>query len=217
MKLFRKRKAKKWVIICAILLAIIVIWVWIDSGLRPNIAAVGEAQLRNTAIRIMNDAATESLKEENFQNLLTVEKDEQGQITMLSADSVALNQFARTAAAKAQEGMVNLSASYLRIPLGNILGSKLFAGQGPKIKIKVEPVGTVTTGFSTEFETAGINQTRYKIYVVMTAAMRMVVGSASYMVEESVTVLICDAIVVGNVPQTYADIPDGDSFLNLVP
>ena len=47
--------------------------------------------------------------------------------------------------------------------------------------------------------------------------MALVVGSASQNVHVQSQVLIADAIIVGNVPQTYADLDNSSGFMDLIP
>ena len=51
----------------------------------------------------------------------------------------------------------------------------------------------------------------------MTAYMRMVVGLISTAVEVSTDVLVSDAIIVGKVPSTYANVADAEQFMNMMP
>ena len=89
-------------------------------------------------------------------------------------------------------------------------------GRGPQVKVKFEPVGSVTTDFMTEFEDAGINQTRHKVYLVFNAAVRILIGNASQTVEISTQVLIADTIIIGDVPQNYFQGTE-DQLINLLP
>ena len=47
---------------------------------------------------------------------------------------------------------------------------------GPKIQVRILPVSAVTAAFSTEFESAGINQSRHKIYLSLDATVRLASG-----------------------------------------
>ena len=71
----------------------------------------------------------------------------------------------------------------------------------------------------TEFEDAGINQTRHKIYLILNATVRIVVGNTSQTVEISSQVLISETIIVGSVPESYTYLNDssGEAKYNLVP
>jgi len=196
-----KKIIKTVLILTAVLGFLIGIYALVDQGLRPNIVAQGEAKLQNIAINIMNNAVNETLVEVgDISELVQVQKDNSGRITMVSADSTTMNDIAVKSALNAQKRIRELEESQLSIPLGNVIGSTLFSGMD----------------FQTEFETAGINQSRYKIYIVLSAYMKMVVGATSHSVETSTKILISDIIIVGDVPNTYANVPPSD-FLNLLP
>lgn len=89
-------------------------------------------------------------------------------------------------------------------------------GRGPAVVIKFEPVGSVTTDIKAEFEDAGINQTRHKIYLILNASVRILLGNASQTVEISSQVLISDTVIVGEVPEGYYQ-GAHDELLNLLP
>jgi sporulation protein YunB len=166
----------------------------------------------------MNNSVSEALQDAgDTTNLIRVEKDKDGKITMISADSAMMNKIAIRSALNAQRKINELQNTQISIPLGNILGSKLFSGLGPSININVTPLGTVNTNFHTEFESAGINQSRYKVYIILDSNMKMVVGATSQSVEISTEILISDVILVGAVPDTYANLTDSSDFLNLIP
>ena len=71
--------------------------------------------------------------------------------------------------------------------------------------------------YFTEFYAAGINQTRYKIYMVLKSDMALVVGRSSQSVHIESQVLIADAIIVGTVPQSYANLDGARGFIDLTP
>ena len=194
----------------SILVFILAGYFYLEQELQDNLLVQGEAQLNNIAISIMNTSVSETLKNRPaVENLLKTEKDEQGRISMVSADAAEMNEIVYECVQLAQEKIY--------IPLGNALGSKLFSGMGPELKVGVLPMGAVSAEYFTEFYAAGINQTRYKIYIVLKSDMALVVGSASQNVHVQSQVLIADAIIVGNVPQTYADLDNSSGFMDLIP
>ena len=88
---------------------------------------------------------------------------------------------------------------------GNFTGNSFFAGRGPKIKVKVIPMGTVTTEFKTEFIEAGINQTRHRVYLGVECNMRVIAPFATedIIVDNSVTV--AETVLIGEVPEFYTN------------
>ena len=103
------------------------------------------------------------------------------------------------------------------MPLGAALGLTLFAGSGPRIPISIVPVGTVQTDFETEFEACGINQTRHEISLEATTTMRIVIPTGTDTIQVTSTIPIAESIIVGTVPESYVNVPDVDSMLNMAP
>ena len=97
------------------------------------------------------------------------------------------------------------------------LGISLFSGSGPKIRVRVIPVGAVSTRFVTSFESAGINQTRHEISLEASVVMRIVIPTGAGSVSVSTYVPVAESIIVGSVPDTYVNVPGAEDALNLVP
>ena len=214
----KKKRAKRLIILGLALIFLLASYFYLDRGLKSNLLVQGEAQLNNMAISIMNGSVRETLQKYTpVSDLLLTQKDEQGRIAMVSADAAAMNQIVYECIERAQGKIQKLEQEKLSIPLGNALGSRLFSGKGPDIKVGVLPMGAVGAEYFTEFYAAGINQTRYKIYIVLKSDMALVVGGSSQSVHVESQVLIADAIIVGTVPQTYADLDGSNGFMDLIP
>lgn len=217
MKPARKKRYKRWIALVLLILAFIG-YLLIDAAMRPTILSITEEQLRAIGVKAMNDAVRETIGADvNYSDLINIEKDSNGRITLVSANAVMMNNLAAQTANTAQEKILNIGKKGIGIPIGTILGGQLMTGRGPNIVIQVEPVGSVTSDFQTEFEDAGINQTRHKIYLVLNASVRILMGSVSQTVEIASQVLISDTIIVGDVPQSFVDVANEDDMLNLLP
>ena len=76
----------------------------LEIGLRPNILAQGEVLLKNKAIEIMNKAVSKTMEGmTDAGDLIQIEKDADGKISMISADSIRMNRIATESALSAQE------------------------------------------------------------------------------------------------------------------
>lgn len=212
----RIRISKKLIAVLLFALAVVG-YILIDNAVRPTILSISEARLRAIAVKAMNDAVRETVGSDiSYSDLINIEKDEAGNIVLVSANAVLMNNLAASTAIAAQEKILNIGEQGIGIPIGTILGGQLLTGRGPSIKVKFEPVGSVTTDFMTEFEDAGINQTRHKVYLVFNATVRIVIGNTSQTVEISTQVLISDTIIIGDVPESYFQ-GTQDQLLNLLP
>lgn len=213
----RKRRFKIWIAVFFIVLATVG-YILIDNSIRPTILSLSEARLRAIAVKAMNEAVRETIgKDISYSDLINIQKDDQGKIVLVSANTVLMNNLAASTAIAAQDKILNIGEQGIKIPLGTVLGGQLLTGRGPIVEVRVEPVGSVTTDFKSEFEAAGINQTRQKIFIVLNATVRILISNTAQTVEISTQVLISETIIIGDVPQSYVDVANNDDMLNLLP
>ena len=88
-------------------------------------------------------------------------------------------------------------------PYGNFTRNDFLSGMGPNVKLRVMPAGTVMTEFKTEFLSAGINQTRHRVYINVVCHMRVVAPFASDNVVVDNSVTVAETILIGDVPEYY--------------
>jgi sporulation protein YunB len=211
------RFSKKWIAII-VLASLITGYLILDNAIRPTILSLSESKLRAVAVKAMNDAVRETIGKSgvSYYDLTHIEKDEDGDVSLIAVNTTLVNELGAETALTAQDKIMNAGEQGINIPIGTILGGQLLTGRGPSVIIKFEPVGSVTTEFKTQFEEAGINQTRHKIFLVLNSSVRIMIGSVSQTVKISTQVLISDTIIIGDVPQSYFENTQGGT-LNLLP
>ena len=79
------------------------------------------------------------------------------------------------------------------------------------------PVGTVSVNFVTEFESAGINQTRHRISLEATASVQIVIPTGAAPVRVSASLPVAESILVGEVPQSYIQVSEMGDAMNFLP
>ena len=87
------------------------------------------------------------------------------------------------------------------------MNSPILARYGPQLKVSIEPIGTVSVDFKTSFESAGINQTRHTIYLEAKTQVKVVIPLTTSTKEVKVKIPICETIIVGEVPESYVNVP----------
>ena len=108
--------------------------------------------------------------------------------------------------------MANLSAACeegVKVPIGVFTGIEFLAGFGPDVTFKIIPVGSVSCDFRSSFVSAGLNQTLHSIYMDVTATVSVVMPSRTQEISVPTQVLICESVVVGEIPDAYLN---GDIF-----
>lgn len=183
----------------------VILAVWFQSGLRPIVEQIALQRVKYLAGQVINDAVNAQVASDGagYEFFIGLEKDSAGKITALKTDMVAINRFKAEVTANVLEHISQLDTTQVNIPIGNIIGGELFSGRGPKIPIKVVPVGSANAEFSSELKTAGINQTRHQIVVTVTADISILLPGFSVGTAVSTQVIVAETIVVGEVPNTY--------------
>ncbi|GHU70844.1 sporulation protein YunB [Clostridia bacterium] len=208
------RLKRLWLFITIISIAAFLV---IDFNLKPIIMSMAQAQARAMAVNALNTAVYELMREKvSYQDLVTVVTDNDGRVAMLQTDTMRMTELGARAALLAQRNLNELSTAELRIPIGAVTGVRMLAGRGPGIHVNIIPMGSATIEFIDDFSSAGINQTRHRIYLKIQATVRMVIPTASSVSDASTQVLLAESILIGQVPNTYANVAPSN-ILDLKP
>lgn len=201
----RKVVSRLALFVCVILFLLISAAIWIYwRSMTPTILNIAESRLTSETTRAINEAVCSSLSNNvNYKDFVTIEKNSDGEITMLTANSSIVNNLARKTAVLTQSKINALSSFDVNIPLGTLSGIPLLSEKGPKVNIEVTPIGTVNCVFTSTFETAGINQTLHRIYLNVESVIDIIIPSNHKIVESTTPILLCESVIVGKVPQTF--------------
>ena len=187
----------------------------LEKNLEQVILDMAHARAEAMAVEYIHEAVRDVMGGEiTYEDLITVRTDEAGRVTMLQANAVRMNDLATVTALKAQASLESAEVQSISIPLGAALGAPFLSGLGPRVQVRMVPVSAVSAAFSTEFESAGINQSRHKIYLSLHTSVRLVIPSGARQVSVGSQVLIAESIIVGEVPQSYVQVPEMGDALN---
>ncbi|MBO5502342.1 MAG: sporulation protein YunB [Clostridia bacterium] len=216
MKETKKRTRLRWLVLVA--LAVVIVFLLIEQNLSQTLLDMAYATAHSIALETVNKAAQQVVGDEiAYGELMDVQTDSMGRVTMLRANTMHMNQIATQTAILAQEQLNSIENQMVDVPLGAALGIRFLGGFGPRVSVQIVPVGAVSTHFVTEFETAGINQTRHKIFLVLETSVSLIVPADSRKVQVTSTVPIAESIIVGQVPDSFVDVSDEEDMLNLIP
>ena len=173
----------------------------------PIFEALCKDKAENIATEITNVKSSEVLSRYDYQDTVKIIQNEDGKNSMLKTDIVMLNQIISDIALEIQEELNNLENEYIEIPLGALTGNKYFVATGPRIKVRIISTGDILTDIKTEFKSAGLNQTIYRIYLELECSVSILTSYKT--MEQRITnqVLLVETVVVGDIPETYLQIP----------
>lgn len=192
-------------------------FIYVDTSLRPTITVLAETKAIELANRSINKAVGEMVKDKiNYSDLMHTKLDSEGKITMIQANTIMMNKIASDVALQIQDELKQVKSTTSYIPIGTALGSPILAKYGPQLKVSIEPIGTVSVDFKTNFESSGINQSRHRIYLEAKTQVKVVIPLTTSTKEVKAQIPICETIIVGDVPSSYVNIPEKDAS-NVIP
>ena len=200
----RKSPRRRWKRSLLLLVLMTLLILRVERNVTDVVLTLSQATARSLAIQALKEAASERLGlGVHYADLMTVEKDNQGQVRLIQANTPEMNRLAAQASLLAQERLTAMGQKTVVVPLG--------------IAVQILPVGSVQAAFSTDFTTAGINQTRHRISLVLTANVQIVIPTGAKNVQASTQMAMAESIIVGQVPDSFAEGGSDNSIIDLAP
>lgn len=138
------------------------------------------------------------------QRLVRLEKNADGTVSNVELDSVEMNRMKARLTEAVSNRLMSLENQDVAIPLGTLLGWQLLAGRGPEVHLQIVPASFVESNVVDTLETAGINQTQHRVCIRFTVEMSAILPGYSTSVDVTDEVCVAQTLIVGQVPEFYA-------------
>ena len=204
----RKQKIAKIFIIMVIAFSTVKI---VLDAISPIFNALCEDKAKSIATIISNNEATNVMKDHTYDELFTIEKDNDGNIIMIKSNVIPINEIISDVAVKIQNLINERGKENIKIAIGSFTGSKLLSGRGPGIPIKISSIGNVETDLRSEFSAQGINQTLHRVYLQVDCEVSILTPYNTISEKVSNQVLLIENVIVGKIPNTYYNLDGIDS------
>lgn len=154
----------------------------------------------------VNQAVLYSLKDSvRYSDLVTVDKNNSGDIVLISTNSYKVNTINREVATKTKDLLRKKLADGIPIPILVFTGIEIISGYGSVMQMKTVAVANVICKFSSAFKSVGINQTLHSIYIDVESSVNIEVPFSSTETSCTTSVLISETVLVGKIPDVYLD------------
>lgn len=201
----QKTKQKLMKILVILTIAFLTVKLILDAIL-PIFDKLCEDKAKAIATIVSNEQATEVMREHSYDELFTIEKDNNGNVTMIKSNVIPINEIISGVPNKIQEKIDQRGREDIQIALGSFTGIKLLAGKGPGINITIVSTGNVETDLRSEFIAQGINQTLHRVYLQVKCEVSILTPFHEIACSINNQVLLMENVIVGNVPNTYYNI-----------
>ncbi len=201
----KNKKYKSILILSAVILSTAVFFIaarLTDKAVRPLARAQAQhfAEMRTNCI--IEKAAAEYLEKNRFSysDFAAVLHDSSGNAVSVEAMTYNINKVQSELTLAINKELSEAGTFSDSIPLGSLTDSYLLAGKGPRLKIRICPLGTANVRLKSDFSSAGTNQTRHRISAVITADVTSALPTYSFSSEVSFEFLLAESILIGDIP-----------------
>ena len=198
-----KRKIKKTSPIFAVIMIAIITCFSVWNIIDPVFENLCEDEAKSVATLVTNEETTNIIKKYNYDTFFTIEKDENGNIQMINANVLKINQITSDIAISIQKRLDSEQKNDIYIPCGAITGIKYLSGFGPRIKLNISSSGSIDTDLKSEFVSQGVNQTMHRVYLQIKINVSVLTSFKTIKKAIENQVLIAEHIIVGEIPSTY--------------
>ena len=176
---------------------------YVLDAVSPIFDTLCESKAKSIATTVSNEQAIAVMKDYTYEDLFTVEKDANDNITMIKSNVTNMNEITSKIATNIQQELDNKGREDIQIALGSFTGWKLLSGRGPGVKIRISSIGNVETTLKSEFTAEGINQTLHRIYLEVVCNVKVLTPFRD--IEKKITnqVLLAENVIVGHIPDNY--------------
>ena len=202
LKRIREINSFKIILLIAFFSIVIVLAIFLKSSY-PVFKATCETAASSKGVSIINDEVNAVMKDYSYDDLINIEKDTQGKISLIKADVIKLNEIVTKIVSNIQEEFDKIPRITVFINMGSVSGISMLKNFDPKFDIELESSGRISSNVKTEFTSVGINQTQHKIYLQIDSRVGILTPFATFGKDIKTDVLLTEAVIVGEVPDSY--------------
>lgn len=188
------------------------------DAILPIFDTLCKDKAKSIATIISNEQATVVMREHVYDELFSLEKDNDGNIIMIKSNVGPINEIISDVAVKIQNEIEARGRENVEIALGSFSGIKLLAGKGPGVPIRISSIGNVETDLKSEFSAQGINQTLHRVYLQVVCEVSILTPYNNITEKITNQVLIAENVIVGKIPNTYYNLEgiDNNSAIEVI-
>ena len=212
----RKRQKVSFKFWTWVLVTLIVIFTatYIGKQFRKEVGKRAEYYGKILATQTVNDSVSKVL-DKNLKFLpIEVLKDTSGKVVSVETKVGEISKVKTEITEEIINKLTLLSKKSFDIPLGNLTGNTFLSAKGPNIKCEFIPVGSVDVKTVSKFETAGINQTRHSLLIMIDVKVMAITSFCTVTADSSSDFVLAETVIVGSVPDSYTQVlTDDKEFL----
>ena len=212
---------KNDIILCIIILILVVSYILIKIFTyksEPILLDYAKRKSTNIASTLIDKSINEVLHENEYENLIEIEKDNNGQIVNLNFNNKEINDILYLTTENLLKSVNLLENGKFReldteyigdkellyyIPIGVIHNIPVLVNIGPRIPFKIEILGAVDNKTETSVKEYGINSSIIEIYLNVNLQIQVILPFKKEKYKTKKNILLDSKIIQGKIPEYY--------------
>ena len=228
-KITIKRRNIIITIFILVVISIIFVFNFINNKVNPLFLDLAESETEKLATLIINDAVGKQVSDGLDSSLLyNINKDSKGNVSSIDFNSITVNKLLTTITSSVElnlkyleEGRVDLLnvpdsilVSYdkkdlkkgiiYKIPSGVVFNNTILSNIGPKVPVRLNLVGSITSNISAKTTNYGINNALIELYVDIKVTLEVILPYTKRKTSVETSVPIALKMMQGSVPSYYS-------------
>ena len=203
-------------ILMIIVLILIVCYIFIKTFTyksEPILLEYAKKKSTNIITSIINDSVNKVIYSNNYDEIIKVEKDNNGNIISLDFDNNTINMLLYlvtndildniTSLENGNYNNIETKNSVYYIPISIIHNNPILVNIGPKIPFKIEYLGSANNEIKTNVKEYGINSSMIEVLLSINLKVQVILPFKSQTINISKNILLDNKIVQGKIPDYY--------------
>ena len=207
MRVRKRTKFKALIVFVILAVTFVAGFVYVRKNLIEYTDKYAKGLITTRVVDVLNNSTTQALEGEWFQdksNFYEIRYDNEGNVTLISADIVVINALMRDVAAASQVNVNQMCKKEdVQVPYSSILGSSLLANYGGKYTFNLELLGNIQCNYRTTFQSAGVNQTLMCMYIDLYVDISVMLPLHVENIKVENSMVVYQNLIVGKVPDFY--------------
>lgn len=220
------------------LFTVLSLW-YINRGVTPALVEIAETKAQQLARDAINEAVSKQIAEDlQFNDLVKMEKDDQGNVVYMGWNSVLVNRALRDTTIRVQNFLKRMElgelpmedttlepdldpdrtpeeqgeqpATLIELPIGMATNNSLLANLGPKVPVQLRVIGDVQSEVDIEMTEYGINAALFELTIHFEVNVRIVIPFSTETTVVTNNIPIDQATILGEVPEYFGGMSGGD-------
>ena len=208
-KINKKDKIK--LIIISLLLILVLFFLLLIKIILPVFKTNCVSRANSIGVKIVNNVVSEVMKEYTYNDLVVINKNEEGNVTYLELNIITANELVSKITSKVQDAIDSSKSNTIYINTGTLTGVSELKSIGPSFEIDLETGGSVKAKIDTEFLSVGINQTMHRVFADISLVIRVTTPIGIFSGDIETRVILAEAVIVAPVPDTYYNIEGAEN------